>query len=138
MLIAATLAMLGVPLWLVVGVLLLAFWSRRQFQKAPGVFPCRVREILGSGEEAAWGRRKSYGRWVHDVLLLHSGLALIRHRALPVASAEKPIASAEGTRFKGDAVSIQLRLDDGTLVEVAGPAEARDRLVGPFGEGAPA
>lgn len=136
MLIAATLAMLGVPLWLVLGVFLLAFWSRRQFTKAPGVFPCRVRAILGSGKEAGWGRAKSHGRWVHDVLLLHSGLALIRYRALPVASAETPIASAEGTRFKGDAVSIQLRLDDASVVEVAGPAEARQLLVGPFGEGA--
>jgi hypothetical protein len=136
MLIAATLAMLGVPLWLVVGVLLLAFWSRRQFQKGTGVFPCRVREVLGSGEEAGWGRAKSHGRWVHDVLLLHSGLALIRYRALPVASVEKPVAPAEDTRFKGDALSIQLRLDDGSVVEVAGPAEARQLLVGPFGEGA--
>ncbi len=136
MLIAALLSILGVPLWLVVGILALAFWSRRQFQKAPGVFPCRVREILGSGEEAGWGRPKSYGRWVHDVLLLHSGLALIRYRALPVASVEKPVALAEDTRFKGDAVSIQLRLDDGSLVEVAGPAEARQLLVGPFAEGA--
>jgi hypothetical protein len=134
MLISVILATIGVPIWLVVGMLALAFWSRRQFQKAPGVFPCRVREVLGSGEEAGWGRLESYGRWVHDVLLLHSGLALIRYRALPVASVEKPIASAEGTRFKGDAVSIQLRLDDGSVVEVAGPAEARQLLVGPFSQ----
>jgi hypothetical protein len=133
MLISAILAIIGVPIWLIVGILALAFWSRRHFQKAPGVFPCRVREVLGSGEEAAWGRPVSHGRWVHDVLLLHSGLALIRYHALPVTSVEKPIASAEGTRFKGDALSIQLRLDDGSLVEVAGPAEARQLLVGPFG-----
>ena len=138
MLIAALLATLGVPLWLVVGVLLVALWSRRQFQKGPGVFPCRVREVLGSGEEAGWGRAKSHGRWVHDVLLLHSGLALIHYRALPVVSVEKPIASAEGTRFKGDAVSIQLREDDGSVVELAGPAEVRQLLAGPFGEKAAA
>lgn len=134
MLIGALLAILGVPLWLVVGVLLLAFWSRRQFQEGPDVFPCRVREVLGSGEEAGWRRPKSYGRWVHDVLILHSGLALIRYRALPVASVEKPIAPAEDTRFKDGAVSVQLRLDDGSVVEVAGPAEARRLLVGPFGQ----
>jgi hypothetical protein len=132
MLISVILAAIGVPIWLIVGMLALAFWSRRQFQKAPGVFPCRVREVLGAGEEAAWGRLESHGRWVHDVLLLHSGLALIRYSALPVASVEKPSASTEGTRFKGHAVSIQLRLDDGSLVEVAGPAEARQLLVGPF------
>jgi hypothetical protein len=132
MLISIVLAAIGVPIWLLVGVLALAFWSRRQFQKAPGVFPCRVREVLGPGEEAAWGRLESHGRWVHDVLLLHSGLALLRYRGLAVAGVEKPIASAEGTRFKGDAVSVQLRLDDGSLVEVAGPAEAQQLLVGPF------
>lgn len=136
MLIAAFLTMLGVPLWLVVGILVLAFWSRRQFQRSPGVFPCRVREVSGSGEQAGWRLPKSSGRWVHDVLLLHSGLALIRYRALPVAGVEKPVAPAEDTRFKGDAVSIQLRLDDGSEVEVAAPAEAGQLLEGPFGEGA--
>jgi hypothetical protein len=136
MLIAATLAMLGVPLWLVVGIFVLAFWSRRHFQKSPGVFECRVREVPEAGEQPGWGRRKSYGRWVHDVLLLHSGIALMRYRALPVASVEKPVAPAEDTRFKGDAVTIQLRLDDGSVVEIAGPAEARQLLVGPLGEGA--
>ena len=69
MLISAILAIIGVPIWLVVGVLALAFWSRRKFQKAPGVFPCRVREVLGPGEEAAWCRPESHGRWVHDVIV---------------------------------------------------------------------
>ncbi len=133
MLIAIVLSWLGVPLWLVVGVLLLAFWSRRSFQKSPGVFTCRVREVPTSGEQPGWGRGKAFGRWVHDVLLLHSGLALIRYTAIPVAGVEKPVALAEDTRFKGDAVSIQLRLDDGSVVEVAGPAEERKLLEGPFG-----
>ena len=132
MLIATLLAILGVPIWILVGILILAFWSRRHFQKSPGVFPCRVRELSGSGEQAGWGRRTEQGRWVHDVLLLHSGLALIRYTALPVASVEKPLAPAEDTRFKGDAVSMQLRLDDGSAVEVAGPSEARELLLGPF------
>jgi hypothetical protein len=132
MLIAIVLSTLGVPLWLVVGIFVLAFWSRRRFQKSPGVFPCRVREMPAAGEQPGWGRRKSSGRWVHDVLLLHSGLALIRYMAFPVAGVEKPVAPAEGTRFKGDAVSIQLRLDDGSVVEVAAPAEVRELLAGPF------
>jgi hypothetical protein len=132
MLIAALLSVLGVPIWLVLGMFLLTFLSRRRFQQSPGVFECRVREVPTAREQPDWGRAKSFGRWVHDVLLLHSGLALIRYVALPVAGAEKPVEPAEDTRFKGDAVSIQLRLDDGSIVEVAAPAEVRELLAGPF------
>jgi hypothetical protein len=132
MLIAALLSILGVPIWLVVGIFVLAFWSRRRFQQSPGVFECRMRAVSAAGEQPDWGRAKSFGRWVHDVLLLHSGLALIRYGALPVAGVEKPVGPAEGTRFEGDAVSTHLRLDDGSVVEVAAPAEVRGLLAGPF------
>jgi hypothetical protein len=35
------LAALGVPVWLVVGVLAAGLWSRRALKRSPGVFPPR-------------------------------------------------------------------------------------------------
>ena len=39
----ATLALLGVPLWLVAGGLALMLWSRHRFKKQDGVFPTKMR-----------------------------------------------------------------------------------------------
>jgi hypothetical protein len=127
------LATLGVPLWLIVGALGGALWSRRTFRRAPGVFPCKVRIVSGSEDSGKWPRATAYARWAHDVLLVHAGLALVRFRALPVASANEPITSAPDVKLKGDhPVSIRLRLDDGSVVEVAAPEYARELLAGPF------
>jgi hypothetical protein len=127
------LATLGVPLWLIVGALGGALWSRRTFRRAPGVFPCKIRIVSGSKGPGKWPRATSYARWVHDVLLVHAGLALVRYRALPVAGVDEPIAPAPDVKLKGgDPVSFRLRLDDGSMAEVAAPEHARQTLAGPF------
>jgi hypothetical protein len=127
------LAALGVPIWLIVGALGGALWSRRTFRRTPGVFPCKIRLISGSEGSGKWMRATAYGRWVHDVLLVHSGLALVRFRALPVRGVDGSISPAAGVKLKGgDAVSIRVRLDDGTIAEVAGPGSMREVLSGPF------
>jgi hypothetical protein len=127
------LAALGVPIWLIVGALGGALWSRRKFRQAPGVFPCKVRIHSGSGGPGTWSRTTTYAAWVHDVLLVHVGLALIRIRAFPIAEAAGPISPARDVKVKGgDAISIRLHLDDGSIAEVAGPASMRDTLAGPF------
>ncbi len=112
------LAALGVPLWLIVGALGGALWSRRQFRHAPGVFPCKIRIVSGSGGAGKWTRSTAHARWVHDVLLVHVGLALVRFRALPVAGVDAPVSPASDVKLKGgDVVSAPLRLDDGSVVE---------------------
>ena len=129
------LAALGVPIWLVVGALGGALLSRRRFRRAPGVFPCKVRPGSGSGSDdpGRWPRTAAYARWVHDVLLVHAGLALVRNRAMPVAGLDGDISTLPEVRVKRDAaVSIRARLDDGSVVEVAAPGSMREALVGPF------
>ena len=121
------------PIWLVVGALGGALWSRRQFRRAPEVFPCKVRLLSGSEDPGQWSRTVGYARWVHDVLLVHAGLALVRSRALPVAGLDGTVSTLPEERVKGDAaVSIRARLDDGSVVEVAAPGSVRETLVGPF------
>src|SRR5688572_20909322 len=112
------LAALGVPIWLVVGALGASLWSRKRFQQAPGVFTCGLRRIAGdaAAHQPAWPRLPTYARWVHDVLIVHAGLALVRNAALPVASVEPMDASdaVPAPKRLGETPSfIRLRLDDG-------------------------
>lgn len=78
--ILALLAVLGVPIWLVVGALGGAMISRQRFRTQHDVFALSRREC---GEDR-WPRRLAYGRYVHDVLLVNSGLALVRTTVEPV------------------------------------------------------
>ena len=71
----ALLAILGVPIWLVVGVLVGIGLSRRAFKQQPGVFEINIR----SADAEKWPRRPCYGRVVSDVLVLNRGLALLRN-----------------------------------------------------------
>jgi hypothetical protein len=131
------LAALGVPLWLVVGALAAGLWSRRAFKQAPGVFPAKLRVTAGEepGMETSWPRRPAYARWVHDVLLVHQGLALVRNRALPVASVTGPLLSVrtgEITKLGPSPVVLALTLDSGAMAELASPSDERDVMVGPY------
>jgi len=131
------LAALGVPLWLIVGVLAAGLLSRKAFKKAPGVFPAKLRLSAGvaSGIKSSWPRLPAYARWVHDVLLVHHGLALVRNSALPVAEVSGRIVSGkpeEVKRLGPQPMLLSVVLDNGATVDVAAPAEARDVMVGPF------
>ena len=97
------LAALGVPLWLVVGALAAGIWSRRSFKHAPGVFPAKVRVTAGEvpGLETSWPRRCVYARWVHDVLLVPRGIALVRNAAFGVAQVTGPVRSGEPRSISG-------------------------------------
>ena len=115
----ALLALLGVPIWLVVGALAAALLSRRRFRAQPGVFRLKER---GPGQDK-WPRRTAYGRVIHNVLVLNKGLALARTAFRGVQSVtdrpqDGPIAPFD------QAVVFELLFDDGTdsLVAVDGSA----------------
>lgn len=130
------LATLGVPIWLIVGALAGALLSRRAFKNAPGVFRAKLRVTRGAarGLKPNWARMPAYAAWVHDVLIVQEGLALIRSKALPVSSAaDIKVMSQEAVKGLGDMPSVlTLLLDNGATVELAAPAEASELMVGPF------
>jgi hypothetical protein len=133
----ALLAILGVPLWLVVGGLAAAMWNRRQFRNTPGVFRAKVRLTSGAldGLSESWPPVAAYARWVHDVLLVNKGLALVRTLPLPIAAAEGPVEEAdphEVKRLGDNPILMQLRLDNGATIQLAAPGEARAVAYGPF------
>jgi hypothetical protein len=69
----ATLAFLAVPIWLVVGALIGAPFSRQHFMAQPDVVALTFR----ANDDDKWPRGRAYGRYV---LIVNHGLAQIRTR----------------------------------------------------------
>jgi hypothetical protein len=61
------LAAIGVPVWIVVGLLIGALYHRSRAKRWPGVFKAKLRRDAGetTDRKAKW--RGAYGLWVHDV-----------------------------------------------------------------------
>jgi hypothetical protein len=130
------LAVLGVPLWIVLGAVGAGLWSRRTFRRAPGVIAVRCRALGDDDAEPRWPRRASYALWVHDVLVVHQGVALVRNRLLPVARLlPSSVDPAELGSFGERPAAVLLQLDGGEAVEVAAAAPDRGALYGPFANG---
>ena len=108
------LAILGVPIWLVVGVLVGVVLSRRHFQREDGVFAFNVRPEGAS----KWPRQVVYGRQVRDVLVTNRGAALVRtqfHAVDDVAD----LVLGDPPRKPAEAVGRLVTLADGSRIEVA-------------------
>jgi len=125
----ATLALLGVPIWLILGVLGGAYWNRRRFKQIPGVFRLKYKEALSE----KWPRQATYGRWIHDVLLINKGIGLVPTTAVGVNSLTEVSKSETVKGFDdGDAVIFSLMLDDETAVQVAVASNTVSQIQGPF------
>lgn len=131
------LAALGIPLWFVLGALAATLWSRRSFTRRAGVFPAKLRVVSGEVTtlKSSWPRRPGHVRWVHDVLLVQHGPALLQTEALPVAHVTQGATSrsADDIGGLGDTPLVMtLELDDGASVELAASSDRRDAMIGPF------
>ena len=110
----ATLAFLGIPIWLVLGGLAGTLFSRHYFKNQDGVVPLQFRE---AGDD--WPRRKSYGRYVHNVLIVNHGLAQVRTSIHVVEHVEPLDPGDDGATKFDDPVAFAVRLDDGSDFEIA-------------------
>ena len=111
------LAAVGVPLWIVVGFLTGALWSRRRFKRAPGAFAAKLCLTSGAvgGLKQSWPRRPLVARCVS--------------RAIGTIEA----ADAKRLRRLGaDPCTLTLVLDSGASVQLGASADDRDTMVGPF------
>lgn len=118
----ALLAVLGVPLWLVAGMLLAVLVTRRRITHGPGVFKARVKIGAGAlpGLKEKWSA--VHAVWVHDVLLLFKGLSRARVQPLPVAAivqGPQPLAQSQVKGLGEAPQAMRLRLDSGAEVTVA-------------------
>ena len=110
----ALLAMLGVPLWLIAGMLVSLVWSRRIRQRADGVFGLAIRPE----GEATWPRQLVYGRQIRDILVAYVGLALVRTE-FHIVDDVTELELGDRPKRLPNAVGRLLTLDDGTRLEVA-------------------
>lgn len=125
----ALLALLGVPIWLIVVVLLAALRNRRSVRTDSGVF------IYKEYGPKGWPRQRGYARWVSDVLILHSGIALIRSEATQATSAgtiEEPTPPSKG--LGEEPITIRVAFADGSTAIMAVPSNASADAFGPWGE----
>lgn len=123
--------LLGMPLALIFVTVLVAWQSRRRLKRAEGVFRCRLR-AAGPTEGRPWPRTKSYGYWVHDVLLVHHGWTLLRYEAFAVASIVGPVEARTAKRLGPRPMWIRLHLDDGRLMDLAARNHDVRPATGPF------
>jgi hypothetical protein len=132
----ALLAILGVPVWLIVGALGVALLSRRSAKAVPGTMRGRLRVTSGSvpGFKVRWSRSSCYAVWVRDVLVVHAGLAMVRTRLLPVSSAGaiERRSLPELKRLGSEQAVLGLELDDGSTIELAVAVSERSKLPGLF------
>ncbi len=117
----ALLAILGVPIWLIVGILIGILLTRRSFKQQPGVFAASVRNENGD----KWPRQLTYGRLVRDVLVLNRGAALLRTEIHAVDAVDQ-LDIGGGPKKPTPAVGRLVTLDDGSRLEFAlAPADAK-------------
>jgi len=114
------LAALGIPIWLVVGVLIGIWLTRRAFKQQSGVFAVAVR----NENDDKWPRQVTYGRLVRDVLLVNRGVALLRTEIHAVDAADQ-LEIGHGPKKPAEAVGRLVTFDDGSRLELAlAPADA--------------
>jgi hypothetical protein len=131
----ALLAVLGVDLIVIVVLLGVLLSRRRWVSHQPDAFKGAIRVVDGemSGLGPKW--KRGYGRWVRDVLVWTKAPALFRNELVAVdglADAVRAAGPGEVKRLGNDPVIVALAGDGGARVEVAAPADSRQRALGPF------
>jgi hypothetical protein len=136
----ALLALLGVDLIVIVVLLGVMLTRRRWVSHQPGAFKGAIRTVDGevSGLGSKW--KRGYGRWVRDVLVWTKAPALFRNELVAVdglADAVRAAEPGEVKRLGSEPVIVPLAADGGARIEVATPADSRERALGPVAPAPP-
>ncbi len=123
MLISATLLFLGIPLWMIAGMLVLVFWNRHRVKGQTGIFPVKIRaEADPEAEKEPKWSSKGYAQWVHDVLIVRSGIGMMQSTPYGISGVASGAQDADPEEVKGlgeHPKVIRARLDDGSILQVA-------------------
>ena len=136
----ALLALLGVDLIVIVVLLGVLLTRRRWVSHQPGAFKGAIRTVDGevSGLGPKW--KRGYGRWVRDVLVWTKAPALFRNELVAVdglADAVRAAEPGEVKRLGSEPVIVPLAADGDARIEVATPADSRERALGPVAPAPP-
>jgi hypothetical protein len=109
---------------MIIGMLILVFWNRRRVKKQPDAFPVKIRQEADEDaeKEAKWPRSAGYAQWVHDVLIVRTGIGLMLTTPYGISGMEGKPRQAEPDEVKGlgdHPQIIRARLDDGSILQFA-------------------
>ena len=121
----ALLALLGIPIWFIAAVLVVAFRNRSSVRSSPDVFEFVERK--GDG----WARRPGYARMVSDVVIVHVGLALIRTDARQVIDVEVQYLADPPAKLEPSATELTWTFADSNTKRVAVATADLDLARGP-------
>ena len=113
--------------------------GRRRFRQSGDAFLCRLHTC--GYTSAIWPRlsrrwsRRMWAMWVDDVLVVRRGPVL--DRTIPLRAQVTPagvhaVTPREVRGFGPEPIAINLKIWDGSRIEVAAEEDARLHLVGPF------
>jgi hypothetical protein len=129
----ALLAVLGVNLIVVAGLLVVVLGRRRWVNHRPGVFPGAIR--VSAGEHDGFGpkRRRGYGRWVRDVFVWTKKPFLFRNELVAVDGLQAIRAAHDGEirRMGGSPAVVEL-VADGAVIQIAVHGKDQALALGPY------
>jgi len=136
----ALLAVLGVDLSVIIALMAVVLARKRWVSRQPGAFKGAIRVIEGEvpGLKAKW--KRGYGRWIRDILIWTNKPFLFRNEVVladGLAGEVRAAKPGEVRRLGKQPAIVPLAVEGGTRIEVAAPADGRERAPGPFAEGAP-
>ncbi len=130
-------ALLGIPLWILLGWMAGGLWHRHEIKGLPGQFKAKVRLVSGNYRHTSKNFPRMAGNaiWAHDVLILEKGLLIPRTLHFEITDAVQPAQPADSEQVKGlgdSPITMQFRLDEGAVIEVAAPGEETEFAQEPF------
>lgn len=130
-------ALLGVPVWILLGWLAGGLWHRHETNQLPDLFKTKVRLVSGTYRHTGENYPRMAGRavWAHDILILEKGLLIPRTLHFRAAEGVQPPQKADPDQVKGlghKPVTMQYRLDGGQVIEIAAQSEDLADAQGPF------
>ena len=131
----ALLAVLGVDLIVIVVFFAVILTRRRWVKTRTGAFRGAIRVADGEVPGLAVKWRRGYGRWVRDVLVWEKAPFLFRGELIPADALTGPARAAgpgEVKRLGKHVDVVSLAVENAARVEVACPADQRQRAHGPF------
>jgi hypothetical protein len=128
--------LLTCALAVLVGALAASVCGRWYFARDMMTFRCKLRwpEERWPSASPRWPRHRVRAAWTHDVLVVYRGVLRPRPAILAVRTSAHAVRTtrSEVRGLGRNPVVLGLRLDDGSVVELATRDTGLDALVGPF------
>lgn len=115
-----------------------AWCGRWWFRRAGDAFRCRIRacgrpSVLWPRLPRHWTRRRMWARWGGDILIVRRGPVFPRYVRLPAQVSPAGVHSVpswDAKRCGPQPIAVELRVSDGSRVELAAADDARLAMVG--------